>query len=137
MTLDDFKYYVGETLYYCQTIEHDVKWIYAMMLCGDSKENYIDISDWTLGKVINELEELDYSDNDNLLSHSQYELLREIKEERNYLVHQVFRDFAYKDGYEFEMAFERAYNRLINFHNRLKKLWHTVEDIRVEFADNR
>ncbi len=136
MTLSDFKYYVGETLNYCQSIEHDVKWIYAMMLSGNNRENYNDIADWTLGKVVNELEELDYSDNDNLLSHSQYDLLREIKDERNYLVHQAFRDFSYEQGYRYDMAFQKACSRLMNFHNRLEKLWQRIEDIRVDFANS-
>ncbi len=136
MNLDDFKYYVGETLDYCQTIEHDIKWIYATMLCGDPDENFDDISNWTLGKVVNELEELDYSDNDNLLSRSEYEVLREIKDERNYLVHQAFLDFTYETGYEYDMAFQRVYRRMLNFHNRLNKLWQSIEKIRMRFTND-
>ncbi len=136
MTRDDFSFYIGETLEFCQTIEHDVKWIYATMLCGDSEENYDDISTWTLGKVVNELESLDFSDNNNLLTRSDYDTLREICDERNYIVHQIFRDFVYLRDWEYDRAFQRASSRLLNFHNRLDRLWKTVERIRMEFLDN-
>ena len=38
-TRDDFHYYVGRTMMHCQTIEHDIKLIYAGMLAGDMSDN--------------------------------------------------------------------------------------------------
>ncbi len=134
MTMDNFYLYIGETLDFCQTIEHDIKWIYATMLSGDSDENFDEISLWTLGKVVNELEKLDYSDNDNLLTHHDYDVLRDISDERNYIAHQIFLDFSYKQGYERDQAFQRASGRLFNFHNRMERLWKSVEKIRMDYC---
>lgn len=39
MTLDDFHFTLGQTIMYCQVIEHDVKRIYAAMHIGDYYEN--------------------------------------------------------------------------------------------------
>lgn len=64
---DDFKYYLGETIEFCQTIEHDTKWIYAIMKKEDSNDNFDNISDWTLGKIVTSLQRLDYQDDDHYL----------------------------------------------------------------------
>ncbi len=39
MELNKFHFLVGQTIMYCQVIEHDVKRIYAAMRKGDYYEN--------------------------------------------------------------------------------------------------
>ena len=68
----------------------------GFMLKGDRYETYNKISGWTLGKVVCELEKLDNSDSNHFLSGDDYNLLRSITNERNYLIHQIFRDFLYE-----------------------------------------
>ena len=52
ITINDFHCWLGETLMYCQRIETDIKWIYAGMLEGDCSENYIAVSEKSLGEVL-------------------------------------------------------------------------------------
>ena len=41
--LKEFHFLVGETLMFCQTVELDIKYIYAAMLKGDFDENYEEV----------------------------------------------------------------------------------------------
>ena len=46
--LNEFHFLVGETLMFCQTVELDIKYIYAAMLKGDFDENYEEVEALTL-----------------------------------------------------------------------------------------
>jgi len=59
---DDYHRLVGETLMFCQAIEHDVKAIYAGMLEGDYDQNLERIKKKTLGQTLTLLKQLDESD---------------------------------------------------------------------------
>lgn len=131
MEYKDFKFYVGETISYCQTIENDVKWIYSAMRKGDMDKNFAYIARWTLGKTINELEKLDSTDGDNFLADDDYGLLHAIKDERDYLAHKIFREFLYKNNFERSQEYARACSRLMNFHNRIERLWKSVETAKL------
>ena len=60
--LDRFNALVGDTLMYCQRVEHDVKIIYAAMLKGDFNQNLSLVAAETLGTVVTALKKLDKSD---------------------------------------------------------------------------
>lgn len=130
-----FTYYLGETIEFCQTVEHDVKWIYAIMLKGNDSTNYKKISKWSLGKTINELEELDNSDGKPYLSKKGYKTLRSINEERNYLCHQIYRDFLYSGpNWEQSSEYSRACDRLMDFHEALEGLRDNIQELRIELS---
>lgn len=132
----DFKYYLGETLEFCQTIEHDVKWMYALMLNGDKKENFNNISLWPLGKTVIELEKLDYSDNKPFLSRKDYSTLKKISFERNYLCHNIYRTFLYGiEDWEHSVAYVDACTRLMDFHDKLKILRELVQEVRIKVVE--
>lgn len=63
MDLERFHFLIGQTIMYCQIIEHDVKRIYAAMLKGDYYENLEIVERQTLGQTLSKLKELDISDN--------------------------------------------------------------------------
>ncbi len=131
LSYDKFKFYVGETICFCQTIENDIKLIYAAMRKGDMFENFSEISEMTLGTVVNELNELDNLDNDNFLTTGDYKMLRSITSERNYLVHNIFTEFIYENNFERSEQYRKACSRLMNFHNRIEKLSQSVETVRL------
>lgn len=132
---EDFTFYLGETIEFCQTVEHDVKWIYALMLQGDESINFKKITKWSLGKTINELEELDNSDGKPYFSKKGYKTLRNITEERNYLCHQIYRDFLYTDrNWQQSNEYCRACERLMDFHDELEKLRENIQDIRIDLS---
>lgn len=109
-----------------------MKWIYSSILKGNSYKTFEKISKWSLGQVINKLEILDYSDNKPFLSKQDYRLLETITTERNYLVHQVYRDFLYIDNWYSSTAYRKACDRLMNFHNQMDKLYKTIEKVRLK-----
>jgi hypothetical protein len=128
---DDFHFYVGRTIMHCQTIEHDIKLIYAGMKAGDMDENLnlIDEKKMTLGMVLKNLKELDYSDNNHFFSEGDYDLLKNITEIRNHWAHKAYCEFVYSDN---ESDFIRQARRLENDHNRLEKLSETIEKVRFK-----
>lgn len=132
---DDFKYYLGETIEFCQTIELDTKWIYAIMKKGDSNDNFDNISDWTLGRTVACLQRLDYQDDDHYLGEKDYELLNKIVEERNYLCHEIYRSFLYIKNWKYSNEYRKACSRMMNFHNRLEKLQDVIENVRLKASE--
>ena len=132
----DFKYYLGETLEFCQTVEHDVKWMYALMLNGDKNENYKQISMWPLGKTVIELEKLDYSDDKPYISHKDYKTIKNISYERNYLCHNIYRTFLYGiKNWEHSKEYVDACTRLMDFHDKLEQLRIKIQDARLELSE--
>ena len=95
MTLDDFHFLIGQTIMYCQIIEHDAKRIYAAMRVGDFYENLQIIDKWTLGKTVTELKKLDFSGKESYISASDYNYLKQMTKKRNYWCHQTYQNFMY------------------------------------------
>lgn len=120
---------------YCQCIEFDIKNIYAGMAHGDFENNYNTIKDYTLGQIINELKLLDNSDGNPYFNDDDYKVLNQIKIIRNHLAHQCFLDFIYSDNKTYNEDLNRKYNRVLNDHNRLKKLSDLTEKIRFDILN--
>ena len=130
--LNDFHYYIGETIMFCQCIERDIKFIYAGMLNGDFDKDYEDIQKWTLGQTVSKLQDLDNSDNNPYLHKKDYELLRQITRIRNHWAHEAYTYFIYESDFENSPDFNKQANRLINDNNRLSKLSDIIEKVRLE-----
>ena len=95
MKLDDFHFKIGQTIMYCQVIEHDVKRIYAAMHVGDFYENLDKIEKWSLGQTVQKLKELDFSGKSHYISASDYNFLKQMTEKRNHWCHQTYQTFLY------------------------------------------
>lgn len=133
--LVEFYKKAGKTIMDCQSIEHDIKLIYAGMLNGNFDKNLKKVQDRTLGYVLNELQSLDNSDNDPYFSEKDYDLLHEIKNIRNWLVHKSYTDFMYNKGMSLEQSFTQSYNKLYNFSNQISNLADQVEKIRLDVLE--
>lgn len=77
-TLKNFHCLVGETIMFCQLIEHDLKLIYASMLKGKFEENLVEIEKDAFGEMVQKLEKLDYSDNKPMIAKSDYKFLKQM-----------------------------------------------------------
>ena len=128
---DDFHFYVGRTIMHCQTIEHDIKLIYAGMKAGDMDETLDTIAQkkMTLGVVLKNLKELDRSDDNHFFSDSDFELLKKITDIRNHWAHKAYCEFVYSSD---KNDFIKQARRLENDHNRLERLSKNIEDVRFE-----
>lgn len=130
--LNEFHFLVGETLMFCQTVELDIKYIYAAMLKGDFDENYEEVEALTLGQTLKRLKKLDYSDNDHFFTEEDYKLLEEITEKRNHIVHKTYQDFVYDKGYEYTKSYNKELRDLRAFHDRMSRLSDNVEEVRFK-----
>lgn len=131
--INRFHLIAGETIMACQRIEYDIKIIFAAMLQGRFNDNYALVKDKVLGQVLMDLERLDTSDGNPYFSPSDYRLLKEIREVRNWLVHKAYVDFMYNDsGAKLEQAFNKAYNKLLDFNASMQKLGNQVENVRID-----
>ena len=128
---DDFHFYVGRTIMHCQTIEHDIKLIYAGMKAGDMDDtlDMIEEKKMTLGMVLKNLKELDRSDDNHFFSDSDFELLKDITNIRNHWAHKAYCEFVYSSD---NNDFIRQARRLENDHNRLERLSETIEKVRFK-----
>lgn len=131
--LDDFHGLVGETIMYCQCIEHDIKLIYAGMLKGDFDKNYKSVLTLSLGQILEKLKVLDNSDEESYLSDSDYALLDKIRNIRNHWAHKAYTDFIYiSNQQKYNEAFSKSFRRLQNDHNRLANLSQNIERVRLD-----
>lgn len=130
--LDNLNLKVGETIMECQRIEHDIKLIYAGMLKGDFNENLREVKFLPLGNVLIDLETLDNADQNPYFSQSDYALLKDIKNVRNWLVHKAYMEFMYSDSQSWQRNYDVCYKKLAEFSMRIKHLSDQVEQIRID-----
>lgn len=135
--LDDFDKLVGQTIMHCQRIEHDIKIMYASMLEGDVQQNYYDIKFLALGMVLADLQQLDNKNGRPYLQDDDYQLLKQIKNIRNWLAHSCYMDFMYDVDKKFDENYIKAYNKVLDFNNKLTILSNQVERVRVIMLKNR
>ncbi len=119
---ESFQQLIGDSLSLMQTIEYDVKWMYAGMMEGDLKENFHFVSPWTLGATIKALESLDESDSSPFLTKEEYSKLRKVNRMRNEIVHHVFLRFLYTEKKYASLEFEQVDKEISLFHDELVHL---------------
>ena len=130
--LDKFHTLVGETIMQCQRIEFDVKVIYSAMLAGDMNENFQSVRLLALGQIITELEILDTASKTPCFSKSDYRLLKDIRNVRNWLAHNSYMDFLYDEGTTQQENLNASYKKLVTFNSRMASLSNQVENVRLE-----
>ena len=119
MTRDQFKLIHSELIMQVQLIETDLRLIYASMKAGVFEDNYDNLEQANLGKIIRALKELDNSDGAPELSDKDYETLNQIREIRNYWCHQCYLDYIYiVDDNAQEKKFQKIAERLHQDGNR-------------------
>lgn len=133
MKIDDLYILIGETLDFCQRIEKDIKLIYAGMKKGNIEDNLYLIKRFTLGETIIELELLDNCDNKPFLKERDYEILKSITRERNHICHKCFNNYNYISDYDLqEKMFDKEYERIKTFHDKIDILWRVIEKVRLD-----
>lgn len=133
----DFHSLLGETIKYCQCIEHDVKMIYAGMIGGNVKSNMIQIERETLGSAVTLLKELDEKRVKPFFSNQDYNTLWGITRIRNYWAHQGYIDYLYQPRETIKSKFDFQYNKLLSDRNSLKNLHEITQNVRLEFFKGR
>ncbi len=133
MTREEFRIRHSELIHHVQCIEHDLRIIYAAMKPGDFTENLGDLERANLGKIVKELEKLDYSDGHPDLSQPDYDLLDVIREKRNYWCHECYLDFVYiADQKERDETFEEIAETLVYDGERAHDLHRKIEKLRLK-----
>lgn len=132
MELNEFHFLVGQTIMYCQIIEHDVKRIYAAMHKGDYYENLGKAEKWTLGTCVGKLKELDFSDNDPYISASDYNFLKQITEKRNHWCHQTYQNFLYNKQFLQSKEYVEECRKLQRDNQRFSRVCDVLENVRIK-----
>ena len=99
---------------------------------GDFKRNLATVKNKALGTVLAELEELDICSKNPYFSVSDYELLYEIKDIRNYWVHKGYASFIYLPEDEWQNGLDFQYSKLLNEYKRLDLLAREAQSIRLD-----
>ncbi len=132
MNLEDFHFMLGQTVMYCQLIEHDVKHLYACMHIGDFYDNLNKISNLSLGQTVVKLKELDFSSENPYISASDYNFLKQMTEKRNHWCHQTYQNFLYNQNFLGSYEFNNECNKLKRDNEKLKIVQATLEKIRIQ-----
>lgn len=131
MTLEDFHFLVGQTIMYCQIIEHDVKRIYAAIHKGDYYDNLEKVEKWTLGKCVAELKKLDFSDNKPYISANDYNFLKQMKDKRNHWCHQAYQNFMYNEQFLYSKEYANECRKLQKDNERFSIVYKNLENLRI------
>ena len=132
MTLDNFHFMVGQTIMYCQLIEHDVKCIYAAMHVGDYCKNLDEIERWSLGTTVKELKELDFSGKRPYISASDYNFLQQMTGKRNHWCHQTYQNFLYNKQFLQSKEYTDECRKLQRDNEQLSKVCEALENVRIQ-----
>ena len=132
MDLNKFHFLVGQTIMYCQIIEHDVKRIYAAMHNGDYYDNLARVEKWTLGKCVQELKALDFSDSDPYISASDYNFLKQMTEKRNHWCHESYQNFLYNKKFLQSKEYADECRKLQRDNERLSSVCAALEEVRIK-----
>ncbi len=134
MMLDKFHSMLGETIMFCQIIEHDVKMIYSAMCEGDMYEtlNRIENARWTLGHSVKELKKLDFSDKKNYISASDYNFLSQMAQKRDYWCHKTYIRFIYNQNYTQSSEYRKECQKLSHDNKKLSLVCKALESVRVQ-----
>ncbi len=132
MTLEDFHFLVGQTVMYCQIIEHDMKHLYATLLEGDYFEILDKVEKWTLGKLIAELKKLDFSDKNPYISASDYNFLKQMKDKRNHWCHKAYLNFLYNQQFLQSREYANECKKLQKDNEKFTIVYKNLENIRMQ-----
>lgn len=132
MTLDNFHFMIGQTIMYCQVIEHDVKRIYAAMHVGDFYDNLTKIEKWSLGQTVQKLKELDFSSKNLYIFASDYNFLKQMTEKRNHWCHQTYQNFLYNKQFLQSKEYADECRKLERDNIRLSNVCDVLEKVRIQ-----
>jgi len=132
-TEKDFHLMLGETIKYCQCIEHDIKMIYAGIRGGNIRANMIAIEKETLGSAVTLLKELDNMRSKPYFTYADYGTLFGITKIRNYWAHQGYVDYIYQPRETVRAKFDAQFQKLTADHDKMKRLHEITEGVRLDF----
>ena len=131
MDYGTFKLIHSELIISVQYIEQDLKLIYSILKGGKFYDNYSDVENAPLGKLLKSLQELDHELGYSKIKEKDYDLLNQIREIRNYWCHQCYIDFHYiENPQEHDKAFQKVANRLHEDELRVYDLQQKIEKLR-------
>jgi len=134
MNINEFQQLLGQTIMFCQIIEHDIKYIFSIMCDGEIENNLLMIEKekWTLGKTLLELKKLDFSDKQPYITKEDYDFLQTVTKKRNYWCHKTCLNFIYINNYLYSKEYEIECQRLINDNKQLAIVYKNVEKVRLK-----
>lgn len=131
MDYNTFKLIHSELIMSVQYIEQDLKLIYSILKGGEFYDNYSNVENFPLGKLLKSLREMDQELGYSKIKENDYELLNQIREIRNYWCHQCYIDFHYiEDPEVHEKAFQETVSRLHEDELRVYELQQKIEKLR-------
>lgn len=135
MNIDEFRIKHSDVIRFCQIIEGDLKWIYALMLKGNPGGNYGKVENFTLGQIVSQLKKLDKSAGEQYLSDSDYDYLKEVTEKRNYWCHFCYREFIYVDNWINSGEYVKVCKDLQGDWEKLSGVYKSVESAKIRAND--
>ncbi len=132
MTLEEFHSLIGQTVMYCQIIEHDVKRIYAAMKKGGFYDNLKEVEKLSLGQTVKELKELDFSCSPHYISEDDYDFLRLVTSKRNHWCHEAYQKFVYTDLFLNSNEYKTECKKLSADTKRLSSVYVALENARIK-----
>lgn len=131
MDYDTFKLIHSELIMSVQYIEQDLKLIYSILKGGAFYDNYSDVENFPLGKLLKSLHEMEQELGYSKIREEDYDLLNQIREIRNYWCHQFYIDFHYiEDPQAHENVFQKVTVRLHKDELRVYELQQKIEKLR-------
>lgn len=131
MDYNTFKLIHSELIMSVQYIEQDLKLIYSILKGVEFCDNYSNVENSPLGKLLRNLHEMDQELGYSKFKEKDYELLNQIREIRNYWCHQCYIDFHYIENPQaHKKTFQKVAARLHEDELRVYELQQKIEKLR-------
>lgn len=136
MNFVDFRIMYADLMMDYQAIEHDIKYIYYIMIDDEDEDGSIkeEIRLYSLKMAIEALRELDTSNNKQLLTSESYDLLMKLNGHRNHWAHEVFQNFMYEEDFEKTKEYRVECVKLQKDYDLIEDVYKQLENIRIEFS---
>lgn len=130
MTLDEFHLLLGQTIMFCQQIEHDIKHIYAAICDGDYIDNIKRVNKRPLGEVVNALMEIDLESGSPYISERDYVFLKQVTKKRNHWCHDAYQNFIYEEDFVDGKNYAEEYRMLFDDNRNLALVADIIQRVR-------
>lgn len=128
MTLEEFRIRHSEIIEQYQLIEHHLEGIFGLIGNGDFDELTRRVENDTMGELIRKVRFMVKENNINLINKDDFNILEEIRDERNYWCHQCYLDIKKlgNEGIDIYKRIDIELTKVINMNTKLRDVFKKI-----------
>lgn len=128
MTLDEFALAHSKIIEQYQLIEYHLEGLFGIAGDGDFDELTRRVENDTMGELIRKVKFILHENKIDFLTKDDYEILEEIRNERNYWCHQCYLDIKNKENIEKITNIKNDYDKVCKMNLKLREVFEKINN---------